>query len=213
MFGRRTGLKVAEFALGTGLLGKGSDDATDPALAREVLETYSEAGGNLIDTSEAYRGGEAEKLLGDFIAAKRNHFIIASKYSRGVGPNPSLGALGNHRKAMIQSVEESLKRLRTDRIDVYFPHLDDGVTPMEEIARGLDDLARAGKILYAGLSNSPAWRVTRAATVAELRGWVPISAIEVEYSLLKRTKERELLPMADGLGLGCWAIRPWRAAC
>ncbi len=141
----------------------------------------------------------------------RHDLVIASKYSRSLGPNPSLGALGNHRKAMVQAVEDSLKRLRTDRIVMYFAHLDDGVTPVEEIARGFDDLARAGKIIYGGLSNFPAWRVAIAATIADLRGWLPVSAIEVEYSLLQRTTERELLPMADGLGIGVLGYSPLAA--
>ncbi len=211
IFGQRTGLKVSEYALGTGLLGKRFGYGTEPEEARGILEAYVGAGGNLIDTSDNYQWGDSEKLIGEFTVANRKDLIIASKYSRSLGPNPSLGALGNHRKAMVQAVEDSLKRLKTDRIDLYFAHLDDSVTPIEEVARGFDDLARAGKIIYAGLSNFPAWRVAIAATIADLRGWVPISAIEVEYSLLQRTTERELLPMADGLGLGVLGYSPLAA--
>jgi aryl-alcohol dehydrogenase-like predicted oxidoreductase len=111
---------------------------------------------------------------------------------------PALAVLGSNRKVMVRSVEESLKRLKTDRIDLYFVHMDDGVTPVDEIARGLDDLVRAGKIVYGGLSNFPAWRVATAANTADLRGWAPIAALQTEYSLLQRTTERELLPMANG---------------
>jgi aryl-alcohol dehydrogenase-like predicted oxidoreductase len=202
ILGGRTGLKVAEFALGTGMLGMQYGYGTEPEEARRIVGGYIEAGGNLFDLSDAYQGGESEKLIGDFIATNRNDYVIATKYSRSSHSKPSLGVLGNSRKVMIQAVEESLKRLKTDHIDIYFAHLDDGVTPMEEIARGFDDLARAGKILYAGLSNFPAWRVATAAKTADLRGWVPISAVEVEYSLLQRSTEREILPMADALGLG-----------
>jgi len=208
ILGQRTGLKVAQVALGTGMLGNALGYGTQPEEARRILEGYVAAGGNFIDTSDAYQAGESERLIGDFIAAHRNDFVIASKYSRGSQRSPSLGVLGNSRKVMVQAVEESLKRLKTDYIDIYFAHLDDGVTPMEEIARGFDDLARAGKIIYAGLSNFPAWRVATAATIADLRGWVPIASIQVEFSLLQRTTERELLPMADGLGMGVMGYSP-----
>ncbi len=202
ILGERTGLKVAEFALGTGMLGMQYGYGTEPEEARRIVSGYIDAGGNLFDLSDAYQGGESEKLIGDFIATNRNDYVIATKYSRSSQSKPSLGVLGNSRKVMIQAVEDSLRRLKTDHIDIYFAHLDDGATPVEEIARGFDDLARAGKILYAGLSNFPAWRVATAAKTADLRSWVPISAIEVEYSLLQRTTEREILPMADAFGLG-----------
>ena len=211
IFGDRTGLKVAEFALGTGMLGMSHGYGTEPEEARNIVEGYIEAGGNFFDVSDAYQGGNSEKLVGDLTAANRNDFVIATKYSRSSQAQPSLGVLGNSRKVMMQAVEESLKRLKTDHIDIYFAHLDDGVTPTEEIARGFDDLARAGKIIYAGLSNFPAWRIAAAATIADLRGWVPIAAIEVEYSLLQRTTERELLPMADALGLGVMGYSPLAA--
>ena len=184
---------------------------TDPGEAQRVLAGFAEAGGNFLDTSDAYLGGEAERIIGEFIAPHRADFVVASKFGRTSGRSPSLGALGNTRKAMATAVEASLKRLRTDHIDLYFTHFDDGVTPVEEIARGFEDLARAGKILYAGLSNFPAWRVAVGATLAELRGWVPISAIEVEYNLLQRTAERELLPMAEALGLGVLGYSPLAA--
>ncbi len=202
VFGDRTGLRVSEFALGTGMLGKAYGYGTDADEAQKILQAYSDAGGNLLDLSDAYQGGESERLIGEFVAESRNDFILISKYSRGARNNPSLGVLGNNRKVMSQAVEDSLKRLNTDRIDIYFAHLDDLVTPIEEIVRGFDDLARAGKIVYAGLSNFPAWRVATAVTIADLRGWVPMAAIEVEYSFLQRTTERELLPMADAMGLG-----------
>lgn len=208
IFGRHTGLKISEFALGSGRLGQTKSGETDSGEARRVLEGFAEAGGNLIDTSDAYLGGEAEKMIGEFLAPHRDDFVVASKFGRTAGRSPSLGALGNTRKAMASAVEASLKRLRTDHIDLYFTHFNDRVTPVEEIVRGFEDLVRAGKILYAGLSNFPAWRVAAGATLSSERGWAPVAAIEVEYNLLQRTTERELLPMADGLGLGVLGYSP-----
>ncbi|QRN97704.1 aldo/keto reductase [Archangium violaceum] len=208
IFGQRTGLKVSELALGTGMFGTAFGYGAAPDEVRNILRGYAEAGGNFIDTADNYQLGESETLIGAFIAPHRDDFIIASKYSRGATRAPSLAALGNNRKAMVQSVEASLKRLKTDRIDLYFVHMDDGVTPAEEIARGLDDLVRAGKIVYGGLSNFPAWRVATAANTADLRGWAPIAAVQLEYSLIQRTAERELLPMANGLGLGIMGWSP-----
>ncbi len=196
IFGQRTGLKVSELALGTGMFGTAFGYGAGPDEVRDILRGYAEAGGNFIDTADNYQLGQSETLIGEFGAPHRDDFIIASKYSRGAVAAPSLAVLGNNRKAMVQSVEASLKRLKTDRIDLYFVHMDDGVTPVDELARGLDDLVRAGKIVYGGLSNFPAWRVATAARTADLRGWAPIAAIQLEYSLIQRTTERELLPMA-----------------
>ncbi|WP_433926814.1 aldo/keto reductase [Sorangium cellulosum] len=208
ILGRRTGLKVSALALGTGMFGRTWGYGAAPDEARSILEGYVEAGGNFIDTADNYQHGEAERLIGEFVSPHRDDFIIASKFSRGAGPSPALARLGNNRKAMVQSVEESLKRLKTDRIDLYFAHMDDGVTPIEEIARGLDDLIRAGKIVHGGLSNFPAWRVATGVKAGDARGFSPIAAIQVEYSLLQRTTEREMLPMADALGLGVMGWSP-----
>lgn len=208
IFGQRTGLKVSELALGAGMFGTTFGYGAQPDEVRRILQGYAEAGGNFIDTADNYQLGESERLIGEFIAPNRNDFVIASKFSRGASRAPALAALGNNRKAMVQSVEDSLKRLKTDRIDIYFVHMDDGVTPVDEITRGLDDLVRAGKIIYAGLSNFPAWRVAAAVTTANLRGWAPIAALQAEYSLLQRTTERELLPMAEGFGLGVMGWSP-----
>lgn len=208
MFGDRTGLKVSHLALGTGMFGTAAGRGADPGEAARIFNSYAEAGGNFIDTSEAYQLGQAESLIGEFTASRRDEFIIASKYSRSASAHPSSTALGNNRKAMAKSVEDSLRRLKTDRIDIYLPHFDDGITPVEEIARGLDDLVRAGKVLYAGFSNFPAWRVGVAATLADLRGWVPISVLQLEYNLIERTAEREFLPMAAALGLGVMGYSP-----
>lgn len=201
VFGRNTGLRVSELALGTGNFGTGWGHGADREEARRIFDAYGAAGGNFIDTADVYQGGQSEGIVGEFIASDRDHFVLATKYTLGLGANAGLSRSGNSRKNMVRAVEASLKRLKTDRIDIYWAHMADGLTPMEEVVRGFDDLARAGKILYGGLSNFPAWRVARAATLAELRATVPIAGIQVEYSLVERSADRELLPMAEALGL------------
>lgn len=208
LFGRHTGLRVSELALGTGNFGTGWGHGAERDEAKSVFDGYVQAGGNFIDTADTYQVGQSESLLGEFIAADRDYFVLATKYTLGPNPAGDLARTGNSRKTMIRAVEDSLKRLKTDRIDLLWTHLSDGMTPMEEIQRGFDDLARAGKILYAGLSNFPAWRVSRAATLAELRNTLPIAGIQVEYSLAERTSDRELLPMAEALGLGATLWSP-----
>lgn len=202
IFGRHTGLRVSELALGAGGFGQGWGYGADRDAARDIFDAYVEAGGNFLDTADIYQFGQSEELVGEFIAADRDHFVLATKYTLNSGPNGGLSRTGNSRKNLARSVEASLGRLKTDRIDLYWVHMPDGATPIEEIVRGLDDLARAGKILYAGLSNFPAWRVARAATIAELRGSAPIAGLQIEYSLAERTPDRELLPMAEALGIG-----------
>jgi aryl-alcohol dehydrogenase-like predicted oxidoreductase len=198
----KTGLRVSNLALGAGLFGTGWGYGSERDEARAVFDAYRDAGGDFIDTADGYQFGQSESFLGEFIGDARNDIVLATKYTRGAMKGGGLQNVGNNRKVMIQSVEASLKRLRTDRIDLLWVHMPDAVTPVDEIVRGLDDLARAGKIIYAGLSDFPAWRVATAATLAELRGWTPISALQIEYSLVERTPERELLPMAAGFGLG-----------
>lgn len=209
-FGRKTGLRVSELALGTGNFGTGWGHGAEREEAKKIFDGYAEAGGNFIDTADNYQVGQSEQLVGEFIAAERDHFVLATKYSFGTLPAGGAGIsrTGNGRKNMLRSVEASLERLNTDRIDLLWAHLPDGVTPIEEIVRGFDDLVRAGKILHGGLSNFPAWRVARADALAELRGWAPIAGIQIEYSLAERTPDRELLPMAEALGLGVTAWSP-----
>jgi aryl-alcohol dehydrogenase-like predicted oxidoreductase len=208
VFGEKTGLRLSELALGGAMFGTRRGYGAEPEEARRILRRYLDAGGNVIDTSETYQLGESEEIIGEALIGDRDAVLLSTKYSVGVTQAPALASVGNSRKAMIQAVEASLKRLRTDRIDLYFVHMADGVTPAEEIARGFDDLVRAGKIIYGGLSNFPAWRVAVAAVTAELRGWAPLASVQVEYSLLQRTTESELLPMAAGLGLGVLAYSP-----
>lgn len=206
LFGNRTGLRVSELALGAGGFRDDSDDAV--VEARRIFDGYVEAGGNFIDTADAYGFGASERLVGQFVKSDRDAFVIASKYTVGADPSGGISRTGNSRKNMVRSVEQSLTRLGVDHLDLYWVHLSDGVTPVEEIARGFDDLVRAGKIAYAGLSDFPAWRISRASTMADLRGWAPIAGVQFEYSLVERTPDRELLPMAQGLGLGTTVWSP-----
>ena len=203
-----TGLRVSALALGTGNFGKGWGYGADQDEARRIYATYREAGGNFIDTADQYQFGQSEGMLGEFIASERDEIVLATKFSLGDAPDAGLQRTGNSRKAMLRSVEASLKRLKTDYVDLLWVHMPDGVTPIDEIARGLDDLVRSGKILYAGLSDFPAWRAATAVTLAEARGWAPITAVQLEYSLVERSVERELLPMAAAFNLGAVAWSP-----
>lgn len=208
LFGKHTGLRVSELVLGTGNFGTRWGHGSEPDEARRILDTYADAGGNFIDTANSYQFGQAEEILGELLARRRDEFVLATKFTQGVDPRAGILATGNSRKAMTVSIEASLKRLKTDHIDLYWVHYADGVTPIEEILRGFDDLVRAGKILHAGLSDFPAWRVARGATIAELRGSIPIAGLQVEHSLVERTTEQDLLPMAKALGLGVVAWSP-----
>jgi len=208
VFGRKTGLKVSELALGAGNFGTGWGHGAERDEAKRIFDGYLEAGGNFIDTANGYQGGQSEAMLSEFINVERDSLVIASKYTLGTTPAAGISHTGNNRKNMVRAVEESLKRLKTDHLDLFWAHMSDGVTPMEEILRGFDDLVRAGKIHYAGLSNFPAWRIARADLLAEVRGFSPIAAIQVEYSLAERTAEREQLPMAEALGLAATLWSP-----
>ena len=201
-FGRRTGLRVSEYALGTANFSTAWGGGAERAEARKMFDRFAEAGGTLIDTADCYGYGQAEEYLADCLAADRAHFVVSSKFTCGALAKPDMSYTGNSRRTMHRAVEESLRRLGTDHLDLYWAHFADPLTPIDEVVAAFGDLVRSGKVLHAGLSNFPAWRVTRAATIAELRGWAPVIAIQVEYSLVERTAERELLPMADALGLG-----------
>jgi aryl-alcohol dehydrogenase-like predicted oxidoreductase len=173
--------------------------------SRRMFDAYAEAGGNFIDTANRYTEGTSEKYVGEFIASDRDHWVIATKYTlwmRRDDPNFS----GNHRKNMVQALDASLERLGTDYIDLYWVHAWDFTTPVAEVMRALDDMVRAGKVLHVGISDTPAWIVSRANTLADLRGWSPFVALQLRYSLIDRTAERELLPMARAMDL---AVTPW----
>jgi aryl-alcohol dehydrogenase-like predicted oxidoreductase len=208
LFGKHTGLRVSELVLGAGSFGTGWGHGAEPDEARRIFDAYADAGGNFIDTANGYQAGQSEQILGNLLAGRRDDFVLATKFTLGVDAKANILVTGNSRRAMVSSIEASLKRLKTDRIDLYWVHMSDGVTPSEEIVRGFDYLVRAGKILYAGLSDFPAWRVARAATLAELRGAAPIAGIQVEHSLVERTTEQELLPVGHALGLGIVAWSP-----
>lgn len=198
----KTGLQVSQVALGTGNFGTGWGHGADAQAAKAIFNSYSDAGGNFIDTADVYQFGQSETLLGDLLQGRREDFVLTTKFTRGAAPNANRLVTGNSRKAMVASLEASLKRLKTDRIDIYWVHWPDHVTPTEEIVRGFEDLARAGKILYAGLSNFAAWRLARAVTLAELNRTVPIAAAQFEHSLVRREAEADLFPASNALGLG-----------
>ncbi|MBW2942674.1 aldo/keto reductase [Zhongshania aquimaris] len=200
----RSGLRVSPMSLGTmtfGMAGWG----TDSAEADRMVGAYLDAGGNFIDTANFYAGGESERMLGNILAQRRSSVVISSKYSLSmVKGDPN--AAGNHRKNMVQSIEATLTRLNTDYLDLLYLHLWDNRTPVEEILRAFDDLVRSGKILYAGISDTPAWQISRMQAIADLRGWAPLVALQIPYNLTERTVEREFMPMAQEMGLG---VMPW----
>ena len=175
--------------------------------ARKIYDAYRAAGGNFVDTANLYTQGSSERLLGEFLSGHRQEMVLATKYTNAA-PGSDANAAGNHRKSMVQAIEASLKRLKTDYIDLYWLHIWDQITPVEEVMRAFDDLVRQGKILYAGVSDAPAWWVAQANTLASLRGWSPFVGLQIEYSLIERTVERELIPMAQALGLGLVAWSP-----
>jgi aryl-alcohol dehydrogenase-like predicted oxidoreductase len=203
----KTGLRVSELSLGTMTFGEEWGWGASREESKKIFDAYAGAGGNFIDTANRYTEGTSERYLGEFIADDRDHFVVATKYSlldRRGDPNFA----GNHRKNMMRSIEGSLKRLGTDHIDLFYLHAWDFLTPLEEVLRGIDDLVRAGKILYAGISDTPAWIVSQANTIADLRGWTRFNALQIEYSLLQRTVERDLMPMAKSMDI---AVTAWAA--
>jgi aryl-alcohol dehydrogenase-like predicted oxidoreductase len=185
--------------------GKEWNWGADKETSLKILDTFANNGGNFIDTANRYTEGTSEKIIGEFIHSNRDNFIIATKYSLHDNLT-NVNASGNNRKNMMRSVEESLKRLNTDFIDLFYLHIWDNLTPMDEVLRGLDDLVKQGKVNYIGISDTPAWLVSQAQTMAELMGWSRFVALQVEYSLLQRTPERELIPMAKHYNL---TLTPW----
>src|SRR4051812_24568628 len=203
----KSGLRVSELCLGTMTFGEDWGWGSSRNESRQILDAFFEAGGNFIDTANVYTNGTSETLLGEFLGGRRDSAVLATKYTNAMpGTDPNAG--GNQRKNMMRAVEASLKRLKTDYIDLYWLHIWDRMTPPEEVMRAFDDLVRQGKILHAGVSDMAAWAVARANTLAELRGWTSFVGLQVEYSLIERTVERELLPMSDALGLGVTAWSP-----
>lgn len=202
-----SGLRVSEMSLGTMTFGEDWGWGSSKEEARKIYEIYREAGGNFIDTANLYTNGTSELFLGDLTRGHRDEVVIATKYTNSA-PGTDANAGGNHRKNMMRSIEGSLKRLNTDYIDLYWLHIWDGLTPVEEVMRGFDDLVRQGKVLYVGVSDAPAWWIAQANTLAELRGWSKFAGLQIEYSLAERTVERELTPMAKAFNLGLVAWSP-----
>jgi len=206
LFGH-TGLRVSELCLGTMTFGSEWGWGADLAESRKIFEAFAEAGGNFIDTANHYTGGTSEQYVGECVRSERHRYVLASKYTLSPRPqDPNAG--GNQRKSLVQALEGSLRRLGTDYLDVYWVHAWDFLTPAEEIMRALDDQVRAGKVLYIGVSDAPAWAVARANTLADFRGWTRFAGLQIQYSLVERTPERELLPMAAALDLAVAAWSP-----
>jgi aryl-alcohol dehydrogenase-like predicted oxidoreductase len=204
----RSGLRVSPYTLGAMTFGDDHGWGASPAESASILAAYLDRGGNSIDTANIYTGGHSEKIIGDWFAAhpeRRERVVLGTKFFGNLYPgDPNGGGAG--RKGIVQQLENSLRRLQTDYVDLYWLHNFDPVTPIEETLRALDDLVTAGKVRYVGLSDLPAWKVAESATIAQFRGWAPVTAVQLEYSLLERTSEGELIPAAQSLGLG---VLPW----
>lgn len=201
----KSGLRVSELCLGTMTFGEDWGWGASKQESKKMFDAFRKIGGNFIDTANIYTNGTSEKFLGDFLGKERDEVVLATKYSNSTNPDDP-NASGNHRKNIKRSLEASLKRLKTDYIDLYWIHYWDFMTPVEEVMRALDDLVRSGKVLYVGISDTPAWIVSRANTMAELMGWSQFIGLQIEYSLVERTPERELLPMARSMDIG---VTPW----
>jgi aryl-alcohol dehydrogenase-like predicted oxidoreductase len=202
-----TGLRVSEMCLGVMTFGEAWGWGSSKDESKQVFDAFVAAGGNFFDTANFYTNGESERILGEFISPNRHDYVIGTKYTLTSNPDdPNAG--GNQRKNLFRSIDESLQRLGTDYIDVYWVHVWDFMTPVEEVMRGLDDVVRMGKVLYVGISDAPAWYIAEANTLADCRGWTPFAGLQMQYSLTERTIEREILPFARAHGLLTTAWSP-----
>jgi len=204
----RGGLRVSPFTLGTMTFGDDLGWGASPEESAKMLAAYLDRGGNSVDTANIYTNGHSEVIIGDYLAARpdvRDQIVLGTKFFWNLRAGDPNGG-GPGRKSVIQQLENSLRRLRTDYVDIYWLHNFDPVTPIEETLRALDDLVTAGKVRYVGFSDVPAWATAEAATIARFRGWAPVAALQLEYSLLERTAEGELIPMAESMGMG---VMPW----
>jgi aryl-alcohol dehydrogenase-like predicted oxidoreductase len=204
----RSGLRISPFTLGTMTFGEDLGWGSSPEESKAILAAYLDRGGNSVDTANVYTNGHAEVIIGEYLASRpglRDRIVLGTKFFWNLYHGDPNGG-GPGRKAVIQQMENSLRRLQTDYVDIYWLHNFDPVTPMEETLRALDDLVTAGKVRYVGFSDVPAWATAEAATIARFRGWAPIIALQLEYSLLERTPEGELIPMAQAMGM---AVLPW----
>jgi aryl-alcohol dehydrogenase-like predicted oxidoreductase len=201
----RSGLRVSELCLGCGTFGTNWGTlGSDKDESRKIFDAFVEAGGNFIDTSNRYQESQSEEFLGEFIHPNRDSLVIGTKYSLfdGFSEGKDPNGQGNHRKNMFRSVEGSLKRLKTDYIDLLWIHIEDFTTPIDEILRAIDDLVSQGKVLYAGASNFPAWWLARANTMADFQGKTPFIATQLEYSMVERSCEPEFLPLSYEMDIG-----------
>lgn len=203
-----SGLRVSPLCLGAMTFGSEEAWCADKAESRAMFDAFVAAGGNFIDTADIYTGGESEKLVGEFVASDRERFVVATKYTNHFPDGGDPNACGNHRKNLTQSLDASLKRLGLDYIDLYWLHVWDYTTSIDEVMRALDDAVRAGKINYVGLSDTPAWVAARANTLAEWRGWAPVVAMQLEYSLLERGIEREHFSLCRDMDIAITAWSP-----
>jgi aryl-alcohol dehydrogenase-like predicted oxidoreductase len=203
----RSGLRVSRMALGAATFGTDWGWGAERDEARRLFDRFVERGGNMIDTAATYTNGSSERMLGEFAHAERDRLVLATKYTtlRRQG-DPNAG--GSQRKNLLGSVEDSLRNLDTDYIDLLYLHVWDDLTPVEEILRGMDDLVRNGKVLHVAISTAPAWQIARMQTIADLRGWTPLVALQIEYNLIQRGGENDLIPMAREMGLGLVPFSP-----
>ena len=204
LFGR-SGMRVSEICLGAMTFGGESGFGAAQDECRKIFDAFIDAGGNFVDTANMYTGGTSERMLSEFIAAERDRLVLATKYTNNMQPDdPNAG--GNHRKNMVHALEASLKRLDTDYVDLYWVHMWDGTTPVDEIMRALDDMVRAGKVLHVGVSNWPAWIISYANAIAERNGWTPFSGMQLQYNLVERSIEADFFDLARFQDM---AITPW----
>lgn len=204
----RSGLRVSPFCLGAMTFGEDLGWGSSVKDSEAILDRYIELGGNFIDTANLYTKGHSEKIIGDHLGhdrEKRDRLVIATKFSGNLYVGDPNGG-GSNRKSIVAACEQSLRRLRTDYIDLYWLHNWDKLTPIEETMAALHDLVQAGKVRYIGVSDTPSWKVAQAQVIAQFRGWAQFIGLQIEYSLLERTVEGELIPMAQELGLG---VTPW----
>ena len=204
----KSGLRVSEICLGAMTFGEDWGWGSSKDESRAIFDVFAEAGGNFIDTANFYTKGTSEKFVGEFVKDEREKWVVATKYSLNTSANGEINSFGNHRKNMVQAVEASLQRLDTDYIDLLWLHAWDFTTSVDEVMRSFDDLVRAGKVLYIGISDTPAWIISQANTLANLRGWTEFVGLQIEYSLRERTVERDLIPMAEAFGIGVTAWSP-----
>ena len=204
----RSGLRVSPLCLGAMTFGEDLGWGTSVEESQQIIDRYTELGGNFIDTANFYTRSHSEKIIGDHIgrhSARRDRLVIATKFSGNLYPGDPNGG-GSGRKSLINACDNSLRRLQTDYIDLYWLHIWDAQTPIDETMAALNDLVNAGKVRYIGVSDTPAWKIAQANLIARFRGWSSFVGLQIEYSLLERTVEQELVPMAAEFGLG---ITPW----